>query len=53
MRHFPIAAALFHPELMEDEYVGAELGGLRGLALYSQRVAVQGDRPLLDAMLGK
>jgi 3,4-dehydroadipyl-CoA semialdehyde dehydrogenase len=30
-----------------------ELGGLRGLAFYSQRVAVQGARPLLDAMLGK
>lgn len=32
---------------------GEELGGLRGLALYAQRVAVQGARPLLDAMLGK
>ena len=32
---------------------GEELGGLRGLALYSQRVAVQGDRALIDAMLGK
>ncbi|MEZ4446480.1 MAG: 3,4-dehydroadipyl-CoA semialdehyde dehydrogenase [Polyangiaceae bacterium] len=32
---------------------GEELGGLRGLALYSQRVALQGARPLLDAMLGK
>ncbi|HET7785756.1 MAG TPA: 3,4-dehydroadipyl-CoA semialdehyde dehydrogenase [Myxococcales bacterium] len=29
---------------------GEELGGLRGLALYSQRVAVQGDRALLDAI---
>jgi len=32
---------------------GEELGGLRGMALYAQRVAVQGARPLLDAMLGK
>ncbi len=32
---------------------GAELGGLRGLELYSQRVALQGDRPLLDALVGK
>jgi 3,4-dehydroadipyl-CoA semialdehyde dehydrogenase len=32
---------------------GEELGGLRGLGLYSQRLAVQGDRPLLDAMIGK
>lgn len=32
---------------------GEELGGLRGLALYAQRVAVQGARPLLDSMLGK
>ena len=32
---------------------GEELGDLRGVALYSQRVAVQGARPLLDAMLGK
>ena len=31
---------------------GSELGGLRGLELYSQRVALQGDRPLLDALLG-
>jgi 3,4-dehydroadipyl-CoA semialdehyde dehydrogenase len=29
---------------------GEELGGLRGLALYSQRVAVQGARPMLDAI---
>jgi oxepin-CoA hydrolase/3-oxo-5,6-dehydrosuberyl-CoA semialdehyde dehydrogenase len=32
---------------------GQELGGLRGLALYMQRTAVQGDRPLLDAIFGK
>ncbi len=31
---------------------GEELGGLRGLAFYSQRVAVQGDRPVIDALLG-
>ena len=31
---------------------GEELGGLRGLAFYSQRTAVQGARPVLDAMLG-
>ncbi len=31
---------------------GEELGGLRGLALYSQRVAVQGSRPILEALLG-
>jgi oxepin-CoA hydrolase/3-oxo-5,6-dehydrosuberyl-CoA semialdehyde dehydrogenase len=30
---------------------GEELGGLRGVALYSQRVAIQGARPLLDTML--
>jgi len=29
---------------------GEELGGLRGLQLYSQRVALQGDRSLLDAI---
>ena len=29
---------------------GEELGGLRGLQLYSQRVALQGDRALLDAI---
>ncbi len=29
---------------------GEELGGLRGLSLYSQRVALQGDRALLDAI---
>jgi len=29
---------------------GEELGGLRGLQLYSQRVALQGDRALLDAV---
>ena len=29
---------------------GEELGGLRGLELYSQRVALQGDRALLDAL---
>lgn len=29
---------------------GEELGGLRGLQLYSQRVALQGDRAVLDAI---
>ncbi len=29
---------------------GEELGSLRGMALYSQRVALQGDRALLDAI---
>ncbi len=29
---------------------GEELGGVRGLQLYSQRIAVQGDRALLDAI---
>jgi oxepin-CoA hydrolase/3-oxo-5,6-dehydrosuberyl-CoA semialdehyde dehydrogenase len=32
---------------------GEELGGLRGLAFYSQRCAVQGDRPMLEAIFGK
>ncbi|HVY48271.1 MAG TPA: 3,4-dehydroadipyl-CoA semialdehyde dehydrogenase [Minicystis sp.] len=32
---------------------GEELGGLRGLAFYSQRVAVEGARPILEALLGK
>jgi 3,4-dehydroadipyl-CoA semialdehyde dehydrogenase len=27
---------------------GAELGGLRALGLYSQRVALQGNRPLIE-----
>jgi len=31
---------------------GEELGGLRGLALYQQRTALQGDRAILDAILG-
>jgi 3,4-dehydroadipyl-CoA semialdehyde dehydrogenase len=31
---------------------GEELGGLRGIALYAQRTAVQADRALLDAMVG-
>jgi oxepin-CoA hydrolase/3-oxo-5,6-dehydrosuberyl-CoA semialdehyde dehydrogenase len=31
---------------------GEELGGLRGLSFYSQRTALQGARPVLDAMLG-
>ena len=31
---------------------GAELGGLSGLRLYQQRCAVQGDRALLDRVLG-
>jgi len=29
---------------------GEELGGQRGIALYSQRVAIQGARPVLDAV---
>src|SRR5207249_5217168 len=29
---------------------GEELGGLRGLGFYSQRVALQGDRALLDSI---
>ena len=32
---------------------GEELGGARGLAFYSQRTAVQGSRPILDAIFGK
>lgn len=31
---------------------GEELGGIRGVALYAQRTAVQADRALLDAMVG-
>ncbi|MEM7167604.1 MAG: 3,4-dehydroadipyl-CoA semialdehyde dehydrogenase [Planctomycetota bacterium] len=31
---------------------GEELGGLRGLALYQQRVAVMGDRAIVDRMIG-
>jgi oxepin-CoA hydrolase/3-oxo-5,6-dehydrosuberyl-CoA semialdehyde dehydrogenase len=32
---------------------GEELGGWHGVGLYSQRVAIQGARGMLDAMLGK
>jgi oxepin-CoA hydrolase/3-oxo-5,6-dehydrosuberyl-CoA semialdehyde dehydrogenase len=32
---------------------GEELGGARGLAFYSQRTAIQGSRPILEAILGK
>ena len=32
---------------------GEELGGRRGLALYMQRVALQGDRALVEAVAGK
>jgi oxepin-CoA hydrolase/3-oxo-5,6-dehydrosuberyl-CoA semialdehyde dehydrogenase len=32
---------------------GEELGGVRGLAFYAQRVAVQGDRPVLDAIFAR
>jgi oxepin-CoA hydrolase/3-oxo-5,6-dehydrosuberyl-CoA semialdehyde dehydrogenase len=31
---------------------GEELGGLRGLAFYMQRVAVQGYRPMLERIWG-
>ena len=31
---------------------GEELGGVRGLSFYSQRTAVQGSRPILEAILG-
>ena len=31
---------------------GEELGGRRGLAFYMQRTALQGSRPILEAMLG-
>ncbi len=31
---------------------GEELGGLRGLDLYTQRTAIQGDRGVLDRLLG-
>jgi oxepin-CoA hydrolase/3-oxo-5,6-dehydrosuberyl-CoA semialdehyde dehydrogenase len=31
---------------------GEELGGIRGLSFYSQRTALQGARPVLDAILG-
>jgi oxepin-CoA hydrolase/3-oxo-5,6-dehydrosuberyl-CoA semialdehyde dehydrogenase len=32
---------------------GEELGGRRGLAFYMQRVALQGDRALIDGLLAK
>ena len=32
---------------------GEELGGLRGIALYSQPVAVQGSRPMVDKLCGE
>ena len=32
---------------------GEELGGVRGMALYLQRVALQGDRAVLDAITTK
>ena len=32
---------------------GMELGGVRGLDLYTQTCAVQGARPMLDKLLGK
>ena len=32
---------------------GEELGGLRGLAFYTQRVALQGDRALIESVAGK
>jgi oxepin-CoA hydrolase/3-oxo-5,6-dehydrosuberyl-CoA semialdehyde dehydrogenase len=32
---------------------GEELGGRRGLAFYMQRTALQGDRALIEAMVGK
>ena len=32
---------------------GEELGGRRGLALYMQRVALQGDRAIVEAIAGK
>ena len=31
---------------------GGELGGLQGLELYTQRVAIQGDRALVDPLIG-
>ncbi len=31
---------------------GEELGGLRGIALYSQPVAIQGSRPMVDRLCG-
>jgi oxepin-CoA hydrolase/3-oxo-5,6-dehydrosuberyl-CoA semialdehyde dehydrogenase len=31
---------------------GEELGGVRGLSFYSQRTAVQGSRPVLEALFG-
>ncbi|HET7211518.1 MAG TPA: phenylacetic acid degradation bifunctional protein PaaZ, partial [Methyloceanibacter sp.] len=32
---------------------GEELGGMRGLAFYSQRVALEGSRPVIAKLLGK
>jgi oxepin-CoA hydrolase/3-oxo-5,6-dehydrosuberyl-CoA semialdehyde dehydrogenase len=32
---------------------GEELGATRGLGLYMQRVALQGDRALVEAIAGK
>jgi oxepin-CoA hydrolase/3-oxo-5,6-dehydrosuberyl-CoA semialdehyde dehydrogenase len=32
---------------------GEELGGLRGMALYMQRVALQGDRAILESVAGR
>jgi oxepin-CoA hydrolase/3-oxo-5,6-dehydrosuberyl-CoA semialdehyde dehydrogenase len=32
---------------------GEELGALRGMALYMQRTALEGDKALLDAIVGQ
>jgi oxepin-CoA hydrolase/3-oxo-5,6-dehydrosuberyl-CoA semialdehyde dehydrogenase len=32
---------------------GEELGGQRGMGLYMQRVALQGDRAIVEAIAGK
>ena len=32
---------------------GEELGGARGLAFYLQRTAIQGDKPILEALFGR
>jgi oxepin-CoA hydrolase/3-oxo-5,6-dehydrosuberyl-CoA semialdehyde dehydrogenase len=31
---------------------GEELGGVRGLALYMQRVALEGSRPVIQKLIG-
>ena len=52
-RDWEPSIALFAEDVVLDARIWGILGGVRGLSFYSQRSALQGDRAILEAILGR